>query len=232
MTWSNNCRNHKDFQKALAEFFPPQMGKLQCLPEPVANAGSWQGWAMVRSFRAFYFCWLKQGIISHLRVLPQEWRGMDKGTDTISLQPHPCFGSEIICSELNQLRDILLAVPDTARRARHCHTDVPIHMPGAAGPAAATGASQGLLGVQYQLAPDWSAITWDPSEMFRDIGWFYPLFRVSIKLLYARVLAVIYTIYLLATFALIREAEDIILFNEIPEIFSYEAQKIEGNGTS
>lgn len=81
-----------------------------------------RAWAMVSSFRAFYFFWLKQGIISHLHVLPQEQRGMDKATDAVLLQPHPCFGSEVICSELKQLGDILLAVPNTARRARHCHT--------------------------------------------------------------------------------------------------------------
>lgn len=34
------------------------------------------------------------------------------------------FWDEIICSELNQLRDILLALPNAARRAGHCHTEM------------------------------------------------------------------------------------------------------------
>lgn len=62
MAQSNNCRNHKDFQKALAVFYPPlppaPKGEL---PEPVANAGSWQGWAVVSSFRAFYLLLAKPG---------------------------------------------------------------------------------------------------------------------------------------------------------------------------
>lgn len=43
MNNSTNCRKHKDFQKTLAEFSLHEVGELQCLPEPVANAGSWQG---------------------------------------------------------------------------------------------------------------------------------------------------------------------------------------------
>lgn len=43
MTQSTNCRKHEDFQKTLAEFSLHEVGELQCLPEPVANAGSWQG---------------------------------------------------------------------------------------------------------------------------------------------------------------------------------------------
>lgn len=43
MPQSNNCRNHKDFQKTLSDFSLHEVGELQHLPEPVANAGSWQG---------------------------------------------------------------------------------------------------------------------------------------------------------------------------------------------
>lgn len=67
MTQSNNCRQHNGFQKALSEFSLPEVGELQCLPEPVANAGSWQG-----ILRTFYLLLAKPGNHSMFACVPQE----------------------------------------------------------------------------------------------------------------------------------------------------------------
>lgn len=92
-----------------------------------------------------------------------------------------------------------------------------------------------ITGTPRGVAPAHSWLMWHhlgtPGNVY-NIGCFCSLFRVGIKFRYTSIWTLISTLNLLAFFILIREVEDIFLFNVWPERYSCFAKKAYGNGAS